>query len=535
MKRNETRMQQANIAISCIRYITILLLLNLIGELGILYFAATIECYYLLSLLLSDCLPDYMARFIRSRMGKGQYKNAEKVMKISLLYGIFTGIIGTLILLIFSDFIAGGLLHIPEASLALKIIAPAFLLQAVCAALKGVFQGLGSHISSVIAGLLTEVFGLCFIMFFGEILFTYGQKAAALLQNHKFASMYGAAGAVIGIPLSLLFALAFLLLMYFGAARKLLKKKKDGMRLTEDGIDVLRMLFVAVVPVAATKCLLRLPILSGMAAYAGQNHENLDLLADYGTLYGTVFVMIGVCIAIIMVLFTGSEYTVIHNLKREEFKTAKSYLAGGLQAVFMLGSFLTMIMLICAKGLLQLFAFPFATDAVILSLQIASPLILFIPLGVYLCHILIGIGRKYTALAGASVSYLVSLLVLLVGGRAQTGNILIILFSLWAFAIVFCLWNGGFLLWMMHFELPWLSAAGLPVLCAGITGLVLYVFDKTLGKTIGAIPFAVLSILIGGILYTILLFVLRCIREKELYALPGGKVLKKIGKILHLL
>ena len=535
MNRNDTRKQQADIALSCIRYITILLLMNIIGDLGILYFAVAIECYFLLRLLVIDCVPAFMARMIRSRMGKGQYKNTDKVWKAAVGYGIISGLLGAVVLFGFSDMIASKLLHLPEAALAIKIIAPAFFIHAVCAVLKGLFQGLGSNISSVMAGLFSEIFGLCFIMLFSKILFTYGEKAAALLQNHKFASMYGAAGAAIGIPLSVLLALAFLCLMYFGAGRKLLRKKKEGMRLTEDGIEVLKLLLVSSLPVAVTAFFLRLPILSSIGIYAKHNTLDMNTLSVCGGLYGSVLCITGILSAVAMLLCCSCENTVIHAIKHEEYKTAKSYLAGGIQGLFMFGAFGTVICLVCAPGLADLFFKQIATDTIVTAMQIAAPLVLLIPLSVYLSHILIGIGRKYTAMAGAAVSYCISLLVLIVATKSHSANINTILFAFWAFAIAFCLWNGGFLLWMMHFNLPWLISIGLPVLCAGITGLALYLLDKAIGKQIGAIPFFIIALLAGGIIYLILLFVLRCIRKKELYTLPGGRILGKIGNMLHLL
>lgn len=534
MNRSETRKRQANLAVGLIRYLTIILLANLIGELGILYFAVAVECYLLLQSLLTDFIPDYMGRMIRSRMGKGQYKNADKVLKASLVYGFVVGILGTVILFVSSDLIANNLLKMPEASLALKIIAPAFFLQAICAVLKGLFQGLGTNIPTVVAGLLSQIFGVFFILLFAGMLLTYGEKVAALLQNTKFASMYGAAGAVIGVPISIVFALAFLILMYFGAGRKRLKKKKEGMRLTEDGIDVLRMLLTSVLPMAAIRFCLRLPVLSGIAVFTRQTQGNIEAMSDYGTLYGTTFVVIGIFIALAMILCAGAENNIIYAVKREEYKTAKSYVAGGVQGIFMLSSFLTVLCLVFAPGILKVMNNHTVSANAISTLQVASPLILFMPLSLFLSRVLAGIGRKYTVLAGAAVSYLSCILVMIVAGNSNIGDIRIILYAFLVFSIVFCIWNGGFLLWLLRLNLPWLTAVGLPVLCAGITGLGLYMLEKILGNTVGEVIIFFIGTVLGGLVYMVLLFVLRCIRPKELYAIPGGKLLGKIGNILHL-
>ena len=59
--------------------------------------------------------------------------------------------------------------------------------------------------------------------------------------------------------------------------------------------------------------------------------------------------------------------------------------------------------------------------------------------------------------------------------------------------------------------------------------------EKVFGKTVGEVAIFVIGLFGGGLVYMVLLFVLRCIRKKDLYALPGGKILGKIGNILHLI
>ncbi|MGN0430735.1 MAG: hypothetical protein ACI4EQ_00085 [Lachnospiraceae bacterium] len=534
MNQMEVRKEQLKLAAGMIRYITIILLVNMIGELGIVYFVAALEVYLLLQIFFSESLPDCVARMIRSRMTKGQYKNADKVMKAALGYSIAAGILGSILLFVLSGVITGRMLHLPEAELALKILAPAFFLQAVCAVLKGCFQGLGTAMPTIIAGIFTESFGLFFTMLFGEVLYGYGTKAAALLQNDKFASMYGAAGAAIGFPIALLFALAFLLLMYFGAGRRIWKKKREGMRLTEDGIEVLRMILFSMVPVAAVRLLLRLPVITGLGFFAGKAAGDITILASYGNLYAKSLIVVGIVVSLAVILCTGGENTVIYYIKREEYKTARNYLTGGIQGSFMFTAYMTVICLVFAPGIVQLlFGKENVTEA-ITCLQVSSPLMIFLPLAVYLIHILAGMGKTLTALAGSAVSFILFVIVMAVGSNFQNSGILVMIYALLVFSIALCVWNGAFILWSLHINLPWLTVVGLPALAAGITGLGVFMLHKALAASLGETVTFVVGTLAGGVVYLVLILVFKCIREKELYTLPGGKILGKIGKILHL-
>ena len=534
MNQMDVRKKQLKTAAGMIRYITIILLANRIGELGIVYFAAALEVFLLLQVLLSESLPDCVARMIRSRMNKGQYKNADKVMKAALGYSMVTGIVGSVLLFALSGFIMGKVLHLPEAVLALKILAPAFFLQAVCAVFQGCFQGLGTAMPTIISGILTEVFGVFFVMLFSETLYGYGNKAAALLQNEKFASMYGAAGAAIGFPIALIFALAFLLLMYFGAGRRIWKKKREGMRLTEDGIEVLRMLLFSVVPVAATRLLLRLPVACGIGLLAKKAAGNIVGMLSIGSLYAKSLIVVGIVVSLAVILCAGVESNIIYFIKREEFKTARNYLAGGLQGIFMFTAYMTVICLVFAPGIMQLL---FGTENIKTAatcLQVGSPLMIFLPLAVYLFHILNGMGKTLTALAGAAVSFVFFVIVMAVGLKTANGSILTMVYALLVFACVLCVWNGAFLLWLLRTNLPWLNSIGLPALAAGITGLGVFMLHKALAASLGEIVTFVVGALAGGIMYLILILVFKCIREKDLYTLPGGNIIGKIGKFLHL-
>lgn len=534
MNQMDVRKRQLKTAAGMIRYITIILLANMIGELGIVYFAAALEVFLLLQVFLSESLPDCVAKMLRSRMSKGQYKNADKVMKAALGYSVVTGIIGSVLLFAMSGFIMDKVLHLPEAALALKILAPAFFLQAVCAVLQGCFQGLGTAMPTIISGILTEVFGLFFVMLFSEMLYGYGNKAAALLQNEKFASMYGAAGAAIGFPIALVFALAFLLLMYFGAGRRIWKKKREGMRLTEDGIEVLRMLLVAFVPVAATRLLLRLPVTCGIGFLAKKSAGNITALADIGSLYAKSLIVIGIVVSLAIILCAGVENNITYFIKREEYKTARNYLAGGLQGIFMFTAYMAIICLVFAPGIIQLLFGKGNVKAAVTCLQVGSPLMIFLPLAVFLFHILRGMGKTLTALAGAAVSFALFVIIMAVGLKAANGGILIMVYALLVFACVFCVWNGAFLLWLLRTNLPWLNAVGLPALAAGITGLGVFMLHKALAASLGEIATFVVGALAGGIMYLVLILVFKCIKEKDLYTLPGGSIIGKIGKILHL-
>ena len=75
----------------------------------------------------------------------------------------------------------------------------------------------------------------------------------------------------------------------------------------------------------------------------------------------------------------------------------------------------------------------------------------------------------------------------------------------------------------------------MPVVMSALTGLCMFLLSKALHSVLGGIGTAIVSVLLCGVCHMVFLFVFQCIREKDLYVLPGGEVLRKVGKLLHLI
>ncbi|MGN1147319.1 MAG: oligosaccharide flippase family protein [Lachnospiraceae bacterium] len=532
MNRMEIRKKQLIIITKILGFVTMIILANLIGNLGIAYFAAAAESYILLQLLFSSAVPDCAEKLIRSRMAKGQYKNADKVLVASVGYGIVAGILGSLLLFFLSGPVCR-ILHVPEAALTLKLLAPAFFMNTISAVLQGYFQGIGTAMPTVISGIMKQVFSLSFAALFGYMMQSYGEKAAALLHNSKYSAMYGAAGAALGILLAAFLTMCFLLLVYAGAGRKARAKTKEGMRLTEDGIEVLRLLLLSMLPVAGARALGRASVLVGLSVYQGVQADELTGLTAYGAFYGKYLMLTGIVAALAILLCTGVENTVVLAMKKEEYKNAKNHLIGGIQSIFMFTGFFAMLNFVLAPCLIKLF---FGSDDIAAScMRHGFLLMIFVPMGLYFAHILEGIGRKKTMLLDLLGSFGVFVIALMIGMKGTEGNILSLVYAQLCFAIVFCLSNGFFILRITRCNPEWLHVFVFPALASVVTGLCLLLLSKALISLTGEIFAVLICTAIGGICYLILIFVFRCITERDLYVIPGGKFLYKVGTFLHLL
>lgn len=534
MNQMEVRKKQFGILGKVLGFVVAIALVRLIGDLGMAYFAAALEVYLLLQMLFTAGIPDCMARLMRSRMAKGQYRNAGKVTKAAFLYCLVTGILGSLFLL----FAAEPLMRsykLPEAALTMKILAAAFFLQALCAMLQGYFQGMGTAMPSMIYSVLKQIFCLSFSVLFAHMMHGYGGKVSSLLHNEKFAGMYGACGAAIGVPCALLLCFCFLFAIYISAERRARRKNKDGMRLTEDGIEVLRILLFSLLPVSGILFFFRLPVMTGMVFYQNRMQEDLAAFSAYGAYYGRYLVLVGLFSMLALLAVAGVEQQVMYAFRKEESKNTRSWLAGGMQAVFLLSVYFAMLLLVLAPGMQQLFFGKNADGQAAVYLQSGFAAVLFLPMSIYFADILAGIGKIRIVLLNTLVSFILFVLAANIGLRALDGSILALVYAMLVFMAADCLLNGFFLLRALRCNPEWLPMFVLPVAAALVSGICLFLLNKVIAPAVGDALSTLFCIFLGGAVYLLLLFVLRCIREKDLDVLPGGAILEKIGMLLHLL
>ena len=66
-------------------------LTNIIGDVGNGYYAAAYELYAIILLLSSYSLPLAVSKMVAARVSRGQYKNAKKIFKASLVFATISG------------------------------------------------------------------------------------------------------------------------------------------------------------------------------------------------------------------------------------------------------------------------------------------------------------------------------------------------------------------------------------------------------------------------------------------------------------
>ncbi len=202
-------------------------LANMIGAVGMANYTPAYSLYSFLLVFATAGLPVAISKMVSERCAKGQFREAERVFRISRTLMMIIGVAGFLVLLIFGKAIAE-LIDIPGSALSMKATAIALLLVPVMSSYRGYFQGMQEMRPTAIS----EIAEQSFRVLFGLVL------AYSLMANeYSITAGYtpeqrGAAGGCFGASAGSIGGLAVMLIVYMTA------KKKIKRRIKSDTTDV---------------------------------------------------------------------------------------------------------------------------------------------------------------------------------------------------------------------------------------------------------------------------------------------------------
>lgn len=397
MNQVEVKRQQIQTYAEIIGIVTLLLLGGILGNRGIAYAAAALECSALLLCIVNRSVADTAGRILRGRRAKGQYRNVSKMRKSIMLLQSILGAVLSLLLAVFSKGIAVHIFRLPCSALLIALFAPAVFLRSISCVLLGYFQGEGSELPSAAAGVVRQVFLLGFALLFGNIFKDYGKKVSSLLGRQEFTDMYAGAGLAVAVILTELLLLIFLLLIYRGSMRRRKKQDQEGMKATESFLDLTRILYGSMGLQILISLFERLPVCLGLVFFMKSAGASEGAASEYGSFYGKYM-------AVCFLLFLVSAASllpvcarIVSGLKKEEYRYARNSFQAGIHLAFAGSLFSAVFTAVTAKQLAELLC-PEQAGQAAEMLRFGSILIVFLVLAMYFQRILLLCGKKYGVL-----------------------------------------------------------------------------------------------------------------------------------------
>jgi stage V sporulation protein B len=186
---------------------------NIVGSVGMANYQVAYPVYAALVVISTAGLPTAISRMVSERVSVGDYKGAHRVFLIAFRVLLVIGVVTTGVMLLISKTVANSV-QVPTAWLSLMMIAPALFFVSILSAYRGYFQGLQMMWPTAISQLIEQVVKLVAGLYLAYLLLPRGVE-------------WGAAGALIGITISEVAALLFVVVIYQFKRRNL--KEKRGM------------------------------------------------------------------------------------------------------------------------------------------------------------------------------------------------------------------------------------------------------------------------------------------------------------------
>ncbi|MCZ8517491.1 polysaccharide biosynthesis protein [Paenibacillus filicis] len=175
-------------------------LVYLLQEKGMAWYGLSFNLYSVLLVVATAGVPSALSKMISERTALGRIAEAERVYSAAALFSLGAGIVMTAFLYALAPFSAR-IAGLPEATGAIRALAPALLLFPLIAIMRGYFQGRQNMLPNGLSQIIEQIFRVAASVLFAYLLLGRGLEWAA-----AGASFGGVAGSIAAVAVMLFYA-----------------------------------------------------------------------------------------------------------------------------------------------------------------------------------------------------------------------------------------------------------------------------------------------------------------------------------------
>lgn len=509
-------------------------LLSIIGLEGNNYYSAAINIYTIILLISSYSIPSAISKVIAQRLAFKEYRNAQKVFHCALIYVLIVGGIAAVFTYVAAPFLVS---KNPNATAALRVLAPTIFFSGFLGVLRGYFQAHSSMVHTSISQILEQIMNAVV-----SILAAYLLIRMVSSQDTTTQAVYGSAGSAIGTGAGVLTGLLFMFGMYMLNRNYIHKRMtRDYSRHEESYGEIFKVIFTIVTPFILSTFIYNCSTVVNMYIYYYVlDFKQVDTVL-YGNQYGIfstqAVAVVNIPIAIASAMSSATIPSVSTTYARKEYARTREQVTKAIQMTMLVSIPAMVGMAVLARPIMQ-FIFP-QKD----SLDMASGLLATLSVTVVLYGlstltnaVLQGIGRVNTPVIHAVIALVIQvagLMAILMFTDLDTyalacANII--------YSLVMCLLNQ----WSVHkhlkYKLDYVKIFLKPGAAALVMGIVAFGVYHGLYLIIPVSRLVLLiAIGIAVCVYFAVLLLIGGVSESELKAFPKGMMLVHYAKKFHLL
>lgn len=512
MSQGEVKRKQIQYYSYIIGVILFIFFSKKIGNNGIMYLAIAIEYIAIFVTFLGDYFADVYGRMIRYRRKRNQYNDVRILKKRIIIYQLILGIVSFLIAFFGAEYISAILFGAARAALVIRILSPVLLLKTISSLLTGYFQSFGMQIISAISTLCRQVLFGVFGNLFCTRFLEYGQKVSALLKDPDCKGFYGAIGLCLAILLTDVIILVSLCIYYFLSDTGIDKKRSSrGVSPSEKLFDTIMSLSYLNLQNSVIWVFKRLLVFLP-----------LIICVDFerrGIFYGKFLAVFSIPLLLLVSRYQLFYARLVSAIKNRENRMIRDYIQVGVQYTWVVGIFVATLFAVLAAQISESF---FENDILLTGLlQKGALLFVFLTLFAYFYLVHAANNKKTECFIGIlSNGILYVILSYFFYGKLDQSLEAFIYAGIISF-LVGTLILGISVIIQLHIRLDFIPIFILPLICVGVTGIILLFICKYLTPHIGALLCVILSLIIGMVIYLASLGLCRVFTEMEIEKIYG--------------
>ena len=509
-------------------------LTNMIGATGMANYSPAYYMYSILLVISISGIPIAISKMVSERCALGEYREAERVFKISRLLMAAIGFVSFIVLFFFAEYIAN-VIHIPGSALSMRMTAPALFIVPIMAAYRGYFQGMQDMVPTAVSQVIEQVFRVGIGL----------ALAVILMRGTLFAETYdegarGAAGGCFGATAGAIGGIATVLLIYFMRRRQIKTDiRNDATDVHETGGHILKTIVWIAIPITIGATIMPLvnlidativTIRLEAAGFAGEVVNDL---------YGQLTAMAEPIVAFPQVLMTAIVMSIVPMVSAANRKRDHVEMEHTISTGFKLASVLAFP---CAIGLTVLskpsllLLYPLQVESAISAtpcLQVLSLAFVFLSYITIMNGMLQGVGRQTWPVINLAIGVAVKIVVTYILVSIPSINVVGAAIGTMCTYIVAAALDYVCVVKFIDVRIKWKEIVVKPLIASLIMGVFTLGAYELCMKLSGHNSIAtLLAIIVGVIVYGILIIKIKGITREEMLEISfGSKIVRVCDKL----
>lgn len=507
-------------------------LTRIVGADGMAYYGLAQQAYMILLMIASYSIPQAVSKIIAEKLAKGEYRNAQKYFKGSLLYAVAVGGAAALFCLVGAGILIPS--NQPGATLALRILSPTIFLSGILGVYRGYFQAYRNMVPTSISQILEQFANALFSILAAWLFIEF------VAGNDKDSmDRWGAAGGTLGTGAGVLAALLFVLVVY-QLNRNIIRRKiaSDRTGREESYREVIQVILQMVTPIILSAFIYNVNgyidgyLFSEILGRQGFEDEGIRMLY---TEYSIYFLSV---INIPLTLSSAAPTSMIPEVSaayaRKHMELANSKIDQSVQLSMFISIPSAIGLAVLSQPIVRIL-FPDTIGTAGLLLSVGAITVVLNGLSNISNGVLQGIGKPNIPMRNAAIALVVDVSTLVVLLLTTGLGILAVVIAIIVYSVIICVLNDISMKKYLGYRNKWVDAylipflASLPMALAAwvlFSGIYFLVPSNLLGLAV-AVPAA-------AAVYIVLYIVFARVPEEQLRSFPFGSLMVRIAYFLRI-